>query len=150
MALSVSFLFSAMNLQTASKNELMCIKGIGDKKANAIIKYRKANKIKVADDLLNIKGFGKKLVEKVKKGEKTLKCGGKKSVTKKVKAKKDTAKSKKSVTKSTPSKIEKTKESLKKETPKEDKISQKDSKSVEKKNTPKKEKSIDTKVEDKK
>jgi len=43
MALSVSFLFSAINLQSASKDELMCIKGIGPKKAEAIIKYRKAN-----------------------------------------------------------------------------------------------------------
>jgi len=79
MTLSVSFLFSAVNLQTASKDELMCIKGIGTKKADAIIKYRKANKLKTADDLLNIKGFGKALVAKVKKGEQTAKCSGKKA-----------------------------------------------------------------------
>ena len=41
VALSVSFPFSAVNLQTASKDELMCIKGIGAKKADAIIKYRR-------------------------------------------------------------------------------------------------------------
>ena len=79
MTLTISFLFSTVNLQTASKNELMCIKGIGPKKADAIIKYRKSNKLKSADDLLNIKGFGKALVSKVKKGEQTAKCSGKKS-----------------------------------------------------------------------
>ena len=80
--MSASLLFSAINLQTASKEELMCIKGIGEKKADLIIKYRKTNKIKSADDLLEIKGFGKGLVAKVKKGEKTAKCSKAKSKTK--------------------------------------------------------------------
>ena len=84
MTITVSFLFSAINLQTASKNELMCIKGIGAKKAEAIIAYRKSNKLKSPDDLLKIKGFGKALISKVKNGEKTIKCSGKKSSNKKV------------------------------------------------------------------
>jgi len=98
MALSVSFLFSAINLQTSSKDELMCIKGIGAKKADDIIKYRKSNKLKTADDLLGIKGFGKVVVAAVKKGEKNVKCGGKKSTkttkpsTKKESNNKDTSK----------------------------------------------------------
>jgi competence protein ComEA len=91
MALSVSFLFSAINLQSASKDELMCIKGIGAKKAEAIIKYRKANKLKSADDLKDIKGFGAGLIAKVKKGEKTVKCGGK-ATPKKKSGKKSTPK----------------------------------------------------------
>lgn len=119
MALSVSFLFSAVNLQTASKNELMCIKGIGAKKADAIIKYRKSNKLKSADDLLKIKGFGKGLIAKVKSGEKTVKCGGKKgkkspakkSATKKDSKKTDTKKS--DDKKSTDKKVEKKSEDKK-------------------------------------
>jgi competence protein ComEA len=63
---SLSFLFADMNLQTATKEELMAIKGIGEKKAVAIIKYRKTNKINSADDLINIKGFGPKLIGNVK------------------------------------------------------------------------------------
>ena len=110
MALSVSFLFSAINLQTASKDELMCIKGIGNKKADAIIKYRKANKIKSADDLINIKGFAKGLIAKVKQGEKVVKCGGKKS--KKSPAKK--SKSKKTDDKKESKKAESKKSSEKK------------------------------------
>jgi competence protein ComEA len=90
MVISVSFLFSAINLQTASKKELMCIKGIGEKKANAILEYRKKNKIKSADDLIDIKGFGKVLIENVKKDVKSVACGGKKTNTKTTK-KKNTA-----------------------------------------------------------
>jgi competence protein ComEA len=74
LGVSATFLFSAMNLQTASKKELMCIKGIGDKKAQAIIEYRKKNKIKSADDLLKLKGFGKGLIENIKKENKVKRC----------------------------------------------------------------------------
>jgi len=50
LGVSATFLFSAINVQTASKEELMCIKGIGEKKAQAIIEYRKKNKIKSVDE----------------------------------------------------------------------------------------------------
>jgi len=92
MAISLSLL-SALNPQKASKDELMCIKGIGEKKANAIMKYRKSNKLKSADDLLEIKGFGKALVKNVKNDVKSVACGGKKSSKKKASSKKKTEKS---------------------------------------------------------
>ena len=91
MALSVSFLFSAMNVQTASKKELMCINGIGAKKADAILKYRKTKKLKSIDDLKNIKGFGKAVIANIKAGKKVVACGGKKP-SKKVTSKKSTVK----------------------------------------------------------
>ena len=59
-----TFLFAEINLQTASKEELMSVKGIGDKKADQIIEYRKTNTITKADDLKNIKGFGDSIVGK--------------------------------------------------------------------------------------
>ena len=90
LALTLSFL-AAINVQKASKDELMCIKGIGDKKASAILKYRKSHELKSADDLLEIKGFGKVLVANVKKEIKSVACGGKKS-TKKKTTKKSSAK----------------------------------------------------------
>ena len=72
--MSVSLLFSAIDLQSASKDELVCIKGIGDKKADQIIKFRESHTITSPDDLLEIKGFGEKLIEKIKKEELTAKC----------------------------------------------------------------------------
>jgi competence protein ComEA len=107
MTLSVSFLFSAINLQTASKNELMCIKGIGVKKAEAIILYRKSNKLNSPADLLKIKGFGKGLIEKVKKGEKTAKCSGKRAKVEKAPVKKSKVETNKKEEKKTLTKINK-------------------------------------------
>jgi len=78
LTLTASFL-AAINVQDASKKELMCIKGIGDKKANAVIIYRKSNILKSADDLFEIKGFGKVLVKNVKNDILSKACGAKKS-----------------------------------------------------------------------
>ncbi len=66
LALGTTLLFSQINLQTASKEELMTIKGIGEKKAEQIIEYRKTNKISNPEDLKNIKGFGDSIVGNVK------------------------------------------------------------------------------------
>ena len=69
--LGASLMLAAINLQTASKNELMNIKGLGPVKADQIIKYRKSNKIKSAADLQNIKGFGPAIISNIK-GNKTV------------------------------------------------------------------------------
>lgn len=66
MVVGASFLFAQINLQTASKEELMSIKGIGEKKAEQIIEYRKASQISKPEDLKNIKGFGDSIVNNVK------------------------------------------------------------------------------------
>ena len=66
LGLCASFLFAQINLQTATKDELMGIKGIGEKKAEQIIEYRKTNTIKNPEDLKNIKGFGDSIVGNIK------------------------------------------------------------------------------------
>ncbi|CAA6822861.1 MAG: Transcription initiation factor IIF beta subunit [uncultured Sulfurovum sp.] len=116
MAISLSLL-SALNVQNASKDELMCIKGIGEKKANAIMKYRKSNKLKSADDLLELKGFGKVLVKNIEKDIKSVACGGKKSAKKSDSKKSDSKKSdsKKSDSKKSDSKKSDSKKSDSKE-----------------------------------
>lgn len=59
---------AAVDLNTASQAELETVNGIGPKKAQAIIEYRKKNgPFKSADDLDKVPGFGKKSVADVKK-----------------------------------------------------------------------------------
>lgn len=66
LALLVSFAFGAVNLNTATKKELMTLDGIGDKKAEEIIKYREKTPFKKPEDIKNIKGVGDKLFDKIK------------------------------------------------------------------------------------
>ena len=63
---SFSLLFGAVNINTASKEELMSLKGIGETTANNIIEYRKENKFKKIEDLKNVKGIGDKKFESIK------------------------------------------------------------------------------------
>jgi len=143
LALTASFL-AAINVQKASKDELMCIKGIGEKKATAIIKYRKTNKLKSAKDLLDIKGFGDALVNNVQKDTKSVACGGKaskKSPKKKPSSKDSTKKtdSKKESKKSTSKKESKKSSSKKSDSKKTSKPKKESKKSDSKKSSSKKE-----------
>ncbi len=58
---------AAVNLNTATKEELDAVNGIGPVKAQAILDHRKKNgPFKSVDDLQNVKGFGDKSVDKVR------------------------------------------------------------------------------------
>jgi len=60
--------FAAVNINTATSTELQTLKGIGPKKAKAIINYRNKNgKFKSLKDLENVKGIGPEIVKKVKR-----------------------------------------------------------------------------------
>ena len=57
----------AFDINSATKEDFMKIKGIGVKKAEKIIAYRKEHgKFKSADEIVNVKGISKKIVEKIK------------------------------------------------------------------------------------
>jgi competence protein ComEA len=62
----IGFSAESININTADKETLMSvIKGVGDKKAEAIINYREENgSFKSVDDLANVKGIGQAMIEK--------------------------------------------------------------------------------------
>ena len=61
-----SVALAKVNINTASKEELLKLKGIGPKKAEAIIKRRDKKPFKNINELIEIKGIGEKFLEKNK------------------------------------------------------------------------------------
>jgi len=56
-----------ININTATKEQLMTLNGIGEVKAAAIIDYRRENgKFKSIEELDNVKGIGPKIIEKIR------------------------------------------------------------------------------------
>lgn len=56
-----------ININTATKEELQTINGIGESKANNIIKYREINgKFKTIEEIKNVEGIGDNLYETIK------------------------------------------------------------------------------------
>lgn len=72
LILSFIFLFSTIclakvNINTASKQELISLPYIGESKADNILKYRKEHgEFKSKSDILKVKGIGDKIFEKIK------------------------------------------------------------------------------------
>ncbi|MDR0777203.1 MAG: helix-hairpin-helix domain-containing protein [Azonexus sp.] len=63
----IGLALAAVNINTASVDELNTVKGIGPSKAKAIVEYREKNgPYKTLDDLKEVKGFGAKSVDKLR------------------------------------------------------------------------------------
>lgn len=61
-----------ININTATKSELIDLPGVGESTADKIIDYRtKSISFRKPEDLMNVKGIGKKKFEKLKKYIKT-------------------------------------------------------------------------------
>lgn len=72
LALCSTAALAALNLNTATKDELVALPGIGPAKAQAIIDHRNAHgPFKSVEELKDVKGIGAKRFEKLK-GELTV------------------------------------------------------------------------------
>ena len=74
LAISAGLLFGAVDINNATKDQLMSIKGIGDKKADAILAYRKGHCFKNVEEMTAVKGLGDKFVAQNKKDLTVGKC----------------------------------------------------------------------------
>lgn len=70
LALLTTLLFSAVDINNASAEELASLKGIGMKKAAKIIKYREKHCFKELKELKKVKGIKKKHYKKIMKKNK--------------------------------------------------------------------------------
>lgn len=66
-AFSIQPAFAAVDINTATAAQLESVNGIGPKKAEAIIEYRKKHgNFKSVDELENVKGLGKASIDKMR------------------------------------------------------------------------------------
>jgi competence protein ComEA len=68
------FAFAAVDINSASKEELTKVKGLGAAKAAAIIEYRKTKCFDNVDELAKVKGLGDKSVAAMKKDLEAKPC----------------------------------------------------------------------------
>lgn len=66
LSMGTAFSADKVNINTATQAELETIKGVGPSTASAIVEYREANgKFENINELVNVKGIGDKKVAKM-------------------------------------------------------------------------------------
>ena len=66
--------FASVDINNASLKQLTTLKGIGKKKAEAIVSYRNKYCFKSIDELTKVKGIGRKILEKNRSTIEVGKC----------------------------------------------------------------------------
>ncbi|SEA10667.1 competence protein ComEA [Desulfuromusa kysingii] len=61
-----AFSMEKINLNTATIEQLMELKGVGEKTAQKIIEYRNNKKFNTVDEVVNVNGVGEKTLEKIR------------------------------------------------------------------------------------
>jgi len=74
VTITISFLFALIDINTADIKELKTLKGIGKSRAEAILRYRDIHCFDSVEELIKVKGIGKKLLEKNKDNLTVGKC----------------------------------------------------------------------------
>ena len=75
LLLGVTLALATVNINNATAKDFASLKGIGAKKAEAIVKYRDSVKcFKNIDELINVKGIGDKTISKNRNDLKLGKC----------------------------------------------------------------------------
>ena len=72
-----------VNINTATVSELSFLPGVGPSKAQAIVKHRKAREFKKIEDIMRVKGIGRKSFRQMRP---YLRIKGETTLTKKVKS----------------------------------------------------------------
>ncbi len=62
----ITILFATVDVNHATKKELQSVKGIGPQKAQRIVDYRKKHCFENVEELVKIRGIGKKTIQKIK------------------------------------------------------------------------------------
>ena len=71
---SFSLAMSVGMVQTIEKEKLGCIKGLGVKRVEAIVSYRKSHELSSLEELLNVKGIGKGILKNIKEDKEKKVC----------------------------------------------------------------------------
>lgn len=67
VALMLATELLAININVASTDELITLKGVGPKLAERIITYRMANEFETIEEIKNVKGIGEKKFEVIER-----------------------------------------------------------------------------------
>jgi len=66
VGISTGFCADLLNINTATEEQLTTLPGIGPALAQRVITFRKAQPFKTVEDLMQVKGIGQKVFNKIK------------------------------------------------------------------------------------